>query len=131
MNLGSWRRNRLRERVLLWLLPALVFRAFIPAGFMPASGHGLMLELCSAAGYGAAFVEYEPAASGDGHAGDVAGGHEPCAFAASASAAPSPSVAAIVLAASSFDEPRASHSVVRLPESPSLRPLPRAPPRFA
>lgn len=129
MDLSVWRRIRLRERVLLWLLPALVFRALIPVGFMPASGPALALELCSSAGFGSAFTLYDD----DGAPTDryKTGSHEPCAFAASASAGPAPDIAAPdapVPAAARV----AARTFLLLPAAtPSLRPPPRAPPGLA
>jgi len=38
--------RRRRSRASLWLLALLLFRAYIPAGFMPASGVPFALELC-------------------------------------------------------------------------------------
>jgi hypothetical protein len=39
--------NRRRRRTAgLWLLALLIFRAYIPVGFMPASGTPFALELC-------------------------------------------------------------------------------------
>jgi hypothetical protein len=38
--------RRRRGRASLWLLALLLFRAYIPAGFMPASGVPFALELC-------------------------------------------------------------------------------------
>ena len=38
--------RRRRGRATLWLLALLLFRAYIPAGFMPASGVPFALELC-------------------------------------------------------------------------------------
>ena len=131
MSLSGWRRVRLRERVLLWLLPALVFRALIPAGFMPADGHGLLLELCSAQGFGALHVEYGPAGAAGDHAGDGARGHSPCAFAASATVGPAPIVAAVFTAAPAVIDLAAEPASPVLPPASSLRPQPRAPPCFA
>jgi hypothetical protein len=129
MGLSAWRRTRLRERVLLWLLPTLVFRALIPAGFMPASDHGLALELCSSVGYGVVFEDYEPAASPEGHSGSDVTHHDPCAFAASATPTPVPVVSTPTAADSSSELPARVLSAAVLPEPSALRPPPRAPPR--
>lgn len=117
--------------MLLWLLPALVFRALIPAGFMPAGGHGLLLELCSAQGFGALHVEYDAAGAGGDHAGDGARAHQPCAFAASATVGPAPLVAAIGAVPPAAIDLAAEPASPALPPVHSLRPQPRAPPRFA
>jgi hypothetical protein len=50
MNFRHVRRAQLSA---ILLLAALVFRAYIPAGFMPASGTPFLLELCPAYGGGA------------------------------------------------------------------------------
>ncbi|MCU0975159.1 MAG: hypothetical protein MUC71_02465 [Steroidobacteraceae bacterium] len=120
---------RLRERVLLWLLPALVFRALIPVGFMPGAGPALALELCSSAGFGSVFAVYEGEGAPSGQHGT--GSHEPCAFAAGASPALAPDIAAP-------DAPVpgaarvAARTLLLLPAAaPSLRPQPRAPPGLA
>jgi hypothetical protein len=130
MGLSAWRRIRLRERVLLGLLPALVFRALIPVGFMPSTGTAFALELCASAGYGAVFQEYDPAASPEGHTGGTFPAHEPCAFAASATPGPAPA-AAVVVAAAPGEAPVALLPAPSLPARPSLTPPPRAPPHLA
>jgi hypothetical protein len=43
-------RHRIRgSRAGIWLLALLLFRAYVPAGFMPANGAPFALELCPAA----------------------------------------------------------------------------------
>lgn len=128
MGLSGWRQIRLRERVLLWLLPALVFRALIPAGFMPADGRGLLLELCSGQGFGALHAAYDPPQDDTGHGPP---GEEPCAFAASAAMGPLPLVAAVAVAAPAATQLAAEPASRVLPPVSSLRPQPRAPPRVA
>jgi len=131
MGLGRFRRNLLRERVLLWLLPALVFRALIPVGFMPGVGQSLTLELCSSVGYVTSVVHFGadglPVEDPQGGHGDR---HSPCAFAASATAAPAPSAAMPTLppAATPFSARRGS---AILPGAPSLYPTARGPPHLA
>ena len=117
---------RLRERVLLWLLPALVFRALIPVGFMPVAGPVLALELCSSAGFASVFAPYDGAGAPADHGG--AGSHEPCAFAASANPGPAPEVIVLATAGPAAIRVDAGHFPLLAAEGPSLRPPPRAPP---
>lgn len=78
----------------LLLACALLLRALIPAGWMPAAGQGLTIEICAdgAGGADPAFAAAAqrqfrealgPAADrqGDGHGADHPGKSEPCAFA--------------------------------------------------
>ena len=44
----SFRRRIRASRAGVWLLALLLFRAYVPAGFMPASGVPFALELCPA-----------------------------------------------------------------------------------
>jgi len=62
---------RLRQRASragILLLALLVFRAYVPAGFMPASGVPFALELCPAATAGMPGHLHHHAGSHDGHA---------------------------------------------------------------
>ena len=129
MQLSAWRGIRLRERVLLWLLPALVFRALIPVGFMPGTGPVLALELCSAAGFGSEFALHDGAGAPAGH--DGAGSHEACAFAASATAGPAPELTVPVPVDPAATRIDARTSPFLAAPGSSLRPPPRAPPSLA
>ena len=132
MGLGRFRRNLLRERVLLWLLPALVFRALIPVGFMPAGGHSLTLELCSSVGYVTSVVHF----GADGlPVDDPRGGHvdrhSPCAFAASAPDALAPMAAAPTRPAAAASPLSDRYGSDILPGAASLYPPARGPPHLA
>jgi len=105
-----WQRSR-RVLIASLLLPAFLFRAAIPAGFMPMVGADgrLTLELCPAtvvaqvgAGDSAAAhhahhhdASSAPSHSGAGHNhdhGTAEQSHVPCLFAASAGSAPLPAL---------------------------------------
>jgi hypothetical protein len=78
----------IRQIVLALLLPALMFRAAIPAGYMPTVTSGqVSLVMCSAVD-----VTTEFAAGGikDRHGPDNSRGSSPCHFTASAALAPMP-----------------------------------------
>lgn len=84
-----WLIRSRRRWIAAWLLPALCLHALIPVGFMPGShaGFGAALELCDGQGMDMGHGKHGSAPTGQGiH-------HEaPCAFAASALAAPPPSL---------------------------------------
>jgi hypothetical protein len=78
----------IRQIVLALLLPALMFRAAIPAGYMPTVTSGqVSLVMCSAVD-----VTTDFAAGGikDRHGPNNSRGSSPCHFAASAALAPLP-----------------------------------------
>jgi hypothetical protein len=107
------------------LLAALLFRAYIPVGFMPASGTPFLLEMCPVAS-----SSEMPAHHGHQHTG----GHshfENCPFGSAPGAAPVTHVIA-------FELPSQSLSpclVLTAPSPPSARPErahpPRGPPALA
>jgi hypothetical protein len=80
---------RRRYLLTLLLLPGLLLRALVPAGFMPGTGTGLgvTLELCTAHGP-AAFLVYPNGETAP--APSTAHPETPCAFAMTAVAAPPP-----------------------------------------
>jgi hypothetical protein len=85
-----WRlpsKRQIRQIALALLLPAMMFRAVIPVGFMPAvtSGH-VSLVMCSAVDVTASSTN----GGTDRHNPDNARGNSPCHFAASAALAPLP-----------------------------------------
>jgi hypothetical protein len=86
-----WRlpsKRQVRQAVLALLLPALMFRAAIPAGYMPVSANGqLSLVMCSAVDITAGGIT---GAATDRHNPDNARGNGPCHFAASSALAPLP-----------------------------------------
>ena len=82
-----------------WLLPLLCLRAFLPAGFMPATTEaGLQLVLCNG-GYYQTHYQTLPASSA-GHDGQPAAPHGaggPCLFAmAATTTGPAPAIQAFV-----------------------------------
>ena len=124
--MASLRRVGLRERVLLWLLPTLVFRALIPVGFMPGAGSAFALELCSSAGFGSTFVAYDGDGTPVGHERSL--GHEPCAFAAGAGIGPAPEIASPAAPAPAVVSTAGRTAPILSALQASLRPPPRAPP---
>lgn len=90
-------RQLLRSPLFALLMAALLLRALIPAGFMPvqAAEGGVQLQLCTGYAPAALLADAgrQPASTGSG-AGLV--DHLPCAFAATALAAP-PAVSAAIL----------------------------------
>ncbi len=80
-------KRQIRAIALALLLPALMFRAAIPVGYMPSMSSSGQIELvmCSA-------VDVTAAVSQDsgGHAPDTARGSGPCHFSASTVLAPLP-----------------------------------------
>ncbi len=80
-------KRQIRQIVLALLLPALMFRAAIPAGYMPtvsAAGQ-VALVMCSAVDVTAGTGKIT-----DRHSPDTARGSSPCHFAASSALAPLP-----------------------------------------
>lgn len=76
------KRTRVRAHASGWLLAVLLFRAYIPVGFMPASGAPFLLEICPAG-----LAMQMPAH----HAHHGAGGHghfENCPFGSAPAAGP-------------------------------------------
>ncbi len=126
----GFRHRSLREATLAWVVPVLLFRALIPAGFMPGqtAAGALTVELCSGMGYQQSVVHY----TGDGHPVPERGGsHDPCPFAASAGGAPPPS-GVPQLAIASTAGPAALPPPTRIQHAdPTRRPTARAPPSFA
>lgn len=128
--------HRRRDRATLWLLALLLFRAYIPAGFMPASGVPFALELCPVGLAGM------PAAHFLHHAGshDQAGSHDHTGAHADFATCPFGSAPAAGPISHHVDfetpEPALSHPTVAF-QSPffSFRPqrshLPRGPPSLA
>jgi hypothetical protein len=74
--------RRRGSRAGIWLLALLLFRAYIPAGFMPAGGVPFALELCPTgmAGMAAAHLHH--------HAGSTHTAFETCPFGSAPAAGP-------------------------------------------
>ncbi len=125
--------NRRRRRTAgLWLLALLIFRAYIPVGFMPASGTPFALELCPVglAGMPAAHVHQHAATHVHQHSGTHAD-FATCPFGSAPAAGP-------VAHDIAFEPPVLALSrTVAAPQSPllTLRPQrshpPRGPPSLA
>ncbi len=83
--------HRRRVWIALILFPALWCRALIPVGFMPGSidGLGIAMQLCTSDGLQTVIVD--PNGNPIPHDGESRH-NAPCVFAASASAAPLPSI---------------------------------------
>jgi hypothetical protein len=87
-----WKRRSFRRAIIAILLPALLFRAAVPAGFMPefGAGYGLRLVLCSG------LVLERGAVSDDRGAPDHGDpSHLPCLFGVGAGPAPLPTLLAV------------------------------------
>lgn len=130
---GQQRQKRLWIAGLL--LPAILFRALIPAGFMPAidSDGALRLQFCPGADLAVADTRPAHAHHHHGSSGDsgTAGhGQLLCPFAAAAGPAPLPTLTALVIA------PDCNQPVMNRPVSRDTIPTiirtqsPRAPPRL-
>lgn len=109
----------------LWLaLAAVLYRALIPAGFMPATAEqarqGAVLVLCSG---GLLKQSQEP-----GH--PAAHAYEQCAFAAAAAPALPPSVAAAASFPAAFTVPAAAQPAAQSLPQLALPPV-RGPPQYA
>jgi hypothetical protein len=94
MDLGRLRTRKLREQVILLLLPLLAFRLLVPDGFMPRFGadHTVTMQMCHGDAQSAATMRLlhdQPAPMAPGN-DDGARHDAPCVFAASAGAAPAP-----------------------------------------
>jgi hypothetical protein len=91
-----WRpgKRQIRRIALALLLPALMFRAAIPAGYMPVASAGQpTLVMCSA-------VHVASHDSADKHDPDSTRTNLPCVFAASSAAPPVDPAGALVIAGS-------------------------------
>lgn len=99
MHLGRLRARKLRQQVILLLLPLLAFRLLVPDGFMPrfGAGHTVSMQMCHGDARSAAAMRLlrdQPASpTPDNHGG--ARHDAPCVFAASAGAAPVPLLPAL------------------------------------
>ena len=139
--------RRRRGRATLWLLALLLFRAYIPAGFMPASGVPFALELCPVGLAGMPAAHFLHQAGTHDHAGthdagthDRAGTHDHSGAHADFATCPFGSAPAAGPISHHVDfetpEPALSHPTVAF-QSPffSFRPqrshLPRGPPSLA
>jgi hypothetical protein len=83
------------------LMLALALRLLVPAGFMPVSGQGYMVTLCTGSGAIRAFVD-ERGEGRDGSPASRPGFEQPCSFAGLATALDLPPAAASVVPALAF-----------------------------
>ena len=84
-------KRQLRQIVLALLLPALMFRAAIPAGYMPTVSAGqVSLVMCSAVDVTAQSTGSTSGGTTERHNPDNARGSSACHFAASTALAPLP-----------------------------------------
>lgn len=118
-----------RTPIIGLLMAALLFRALVPAGFMPAQAENgeIVMQLCS--GFGTKSVVVDMGASGATHdSGSQLFDHSPCGFTAAAMAAPPPAAAAF--AAISTPDSLATRADAPSVISPSIvrAHSPRAPP---
>jgi hypothetical protein len=119
--------RRSRDLITSLLLVALVFRAYVPLGFMPAAGAPFMLELCPAAAP-------VPVAAHHAHHHPQPGGHDQfdhCPF--GSASAPGPLANDAMPAAVEPLALTASPQLVeqpRLSERPDRAHQPRAPPHL-
>jgi hypothetical protein len=117
--------RRRRGRACLWLLALLLFRAYIPAGFMPAGGIPFALELCPVGLAGM------PAAA---HHHDHGGSHanfEACPFGSAPAAGPISHYIAFQAPAPALSRPVVAFQSPRLTLRPQRSHLPRGPPSLA
>jgi len=117
-----------RTPILGLLMAAVLFRALIPAGFMPTQAESgeIVMQLCS--GFETRSVVVDLGSRDAGHDASQLFDHSPCGFTASAMAAPPPFVSGLALATRADSvAPTAGAS---LPAAPPLDRAhsPRAPP---
>lgn len=120
MHLGRLRARKLREQVILLLLPLLAFRVLVPEGFMPRFGAGqtVSMQMCHGDAQSAAAMRLlhdQPASPAPDNQG--AARHDaPCVFAASAGATPVPLLPAL---------PDAAATPEAVPRPTFVTPVPR------
>lgn len=118
---------RHRQLLILLLLPGLMLRALVPAGFMPGSGTGLgvTMELCTAHGP-ALYVVYP---NGDtAPAPPTSQRENPCTFAVTAVVAPPPALAPVVAAVLPAPAPGTAFRSTDAPRPGIRSHSPRGPP---
>jgi len=121
------------HRILLALLvvPGLLIRAAVPAGFMPATGLGAALTMAMCSGQAAHSVVVQPDGSpapADPGQGSPRHHEAPCVFAATAGGAPPPLVTALI-AGPTLHPDIARREFAAPVTSPAVRAhAPRAPP---
>jgi hypothetical protein len=124
--------RRRRGRAGLWLLALLLFRAYIPAGFMPASGVPFALELCPVglAGMPAAHVHQHAGTLVHQHAGTHAD-FATCPFGSAPAAGPISHHIAFQAPVPALSRPVVAFQSPWLTLRPQRSHLPRGPPSLA
>jgi hypothetical protein len=124
--------RRRRGRAGLWLLALLLFRAYIPAGFMPAGGIPFALELCPVglAGMPAAHVHQHAGTLVHQHAGTHAD-FATCPFGSAPAAGPISHYIAFESPAPALSRPVVAFQSPCLTLRPQRSHLPRGPPSLA
>jgi hypothetical protein len=124
--------RRRSGRAGLWLLALLLFRAYIPAGFMPASGIPFALELCPVglAGMPAAHVHQHAGTLVHQHAGTHAD-FATCPFGSAPAAGPISHYIAFQAPAPALSRPVVAFQSPCLTLRPQRSHLPRGPPSLA
>ncbi len=122
--------RRRRDSLTSVLLAMLLFRAYVPVGFMPASGNPFLLELCPAADQSPMSWQM-PAHHLHHHTGSHAGPHahfENCPFGSVPAAGPISLIAAFEAPAPVVSEPPAAFDAPQQRARLSRAHLPRGPP---
>jgi hypothetical protein len=127
--------HRRRRTASLWLLALLLFRAYVPAGFMPASGIPFALELCPVGLAGMPAAHHHHAGSPE-HTGshDHGGSHadfEACPFGSAPAAGPISHYIAFQAPAPALSQPVVAFQSPCLTLRPQRSHLPRGPPSLA
>jgi hypothetical protein len=116
--------RRSRDLITSILLVALAFRAYVPMGFMPASGTPFALELCTD-GFPAPSATHHLHHHGDGHAQ-----FEHCPFGSAPATGPISHFAALEAPGPIASAPLATFEELRLIARLDRAHQPRAPPRL-
>jgi hypothetical protein len=122
---------RRRHTASLWLLALLLFRAYVPAGFMPASGIPFALELCPV---GMAAPHHHPGSPEHTGSHDHGGSHadfEACPFGSAPAAGPISHHIAFQAPAPALSRPVVAFQSPCLTLRPQRSHLPRGPPSLA
>lgn len=132
MRILSLRSSRSRRHLTTsGLLALLLFRAYVPVGFMPASGNPFLLELCPAADQMPTSSAQMPAHHLHHHAGSHTGSHthfENCPFGSVPAAGPISLLAAFEAPAPAVSEPPAAFEAPQQRARQQRAHLPRGPP---
>jgi hypothetical protein len=116
-----------RHLLTSFLLAMLLFRAYVPVGFMPASGNPLLLELCPAA----APMPMSMPMPGHHQHSDTHAHFEHCPFGSASASGPAPHVGTVT--PTLFIDLKPAVTIALLPGGAQLvhLPQPRGPPLHA